>query len=163
MLDQEECRMLLFDNVENSAELHSKVMSGEDLGCVLIKPSLILDPLQVNIAVFKAKHSPKMTTRSIYTEVLYNLGPTKNIGASLKTFGLTGQEKEILAVILDTSKSEESVVSLIKGNQKKLGCLSEFTDIQQIMKLYKLSALKQDQHKEIKDSVISRIAAKDVI
>ena len=61
-----------------------------------------------------AKLSPKMTTRSIYTEVLYNLGPTKNIGASLKTFGLTGQEKEILAVILDTSKSEESVVSLIK-------------------------------------------------
>ena len=57
--------MLLFDNVENSAELHSKVMSGEDLGCVLIKPSLILDPLQVNIAVFKAKHRYALVTTSI--------------------------------------------------------------------------------------------------
>ena len=65
MLDQEECRMLLFDNVENSAELHSKVMSGEDLGCALIKPSLILDPLQVNIAVFKAKHRYALVTTSI--------------------------------------------------------------------------------------------------
>ena len=65
MLAHEECRMLLFDNVENGGELHSRVMSGEDLGCVLIKPSLILDPLQVNVAVFKAKHRYALVVKSI--------------------------------------------------------------------------------------------------
>ena len=162
MMEDYGCQMMLFTNVENSGDLHSRVMSGEDLGCVLIKPALILDPLQVALAVYKAKHSSKMTTRGLHTEVLYNLGPTKNIGTSLKTFGLTGNEEEVLAVLIDGGDSDK-VAELIQGERQELSRLSDLTDIPQIIKLHKLHNVKPDRFKQIQDIVLSRVAAKDVL
>ena len=160
------CDLTLFTDVENSDDLHSRLMSGENLGCVLIQPALIMDPLQVALAVYKAKNCAKMTTRSLYTEVLYNLGPTKNIGSSLKTFGLSGQEKEVLAVIVEDEfrGDKEKVLSQIKGQRHgDLSHLPQLTDLTKIIKQYKLNSLKPEQHSQIRDVVLSRIAAKEVI
>ena len=103
----------------------------------------------------------KACTRGLHTEVLYNLGPTKNIGTSLKTFGLTGNETEVLAVILEGDR--DKVASQIRGDKQDLSKLSDLTDLQQIIKLHKLNSVKADELDRIKDIVLSRVAAKDIL
>ena len=167
MFDRYGCELLLFRNVTNAKELHEMLMSQEQsqsMQFALIKPALILDPLQVALAIYKAQNSSKLTTRSVFTEILYNLGPTKNIASSLRTFGLSGDETEILVAIIDKTNKDfisQLVLDLISGERVDLSTLSLYTDFQQIIKVHKLN-FKPEQVSEIKDIVLSRIASKDV-
>ncbi|XP_043593799.1 EKC/KEOPS complex subunit Tprkb-like isoform X2 [Bombus pyrosoma] len=68
------CTLYLFKDVQNSNELHKKVMDNK-LSCCIIKAALIVDPLQVIVAANKAAISAKMnqlTTKTLYTEGYYN-------------------------------------------------------------------------------------------
>ena len=107
------CEMFLFRNVKNSEILHNAILAG-DINFAMINPSLIAHPLQVAVAVKKAVLAEERTnttlqncsknkglmTRSVLTEILYNLAPSKNIAASLQTYGLEKHNKDILAVAI---------------------------------------------------------------
>ena len=73
------CSIYLFRNVSNSSEIKSKVINGEIKAAVL-NAALIPDILQIFVAANKASlsnYTNEKVTKTIYTEVLFNLSPTK--------------------------------------------------------------------------------------
>ena len=181
------CEMFLFRNVKNSELLYNAILAG-DINYAMIKPSLIAHPLQVAVAVKKAllaerrtntslQNCPKnkgLVTRSVLTEILYNLAPSKNIATSLQTYGLEKHNKDILAVaiikqgianpnlrqsVLENlqSKIEGDLVSNIMDEEKGLPSI---TDWELVSKVHKLKWISSKQ--EIIDVLISRAATKDV-
>ena len=179
------CEMFLYRNVKNGPELHSDIMKGI-VKCAMIKPSLIAHPLQVAVASKKAlaaktasisskEHSKKqnLMTKSIFTEILYNLAPTKNIAESLKVFGLAKDDQEILIVIVkepgvqqgENRVNKDELLKKINGDRvanimdHKEG-LPSLTNWELISKVHKFKATSNKQNDV--DLLISKAATKDV-
>lgn len=158
--------LYLFINVVNTNEIRKKVMSGE-LKCCVLKAGLIVDPFQVIVAANKAvvnEKFGKLTTRSIFAEILFNLSLSKNITQSLTKFGIDDKEMNVIvAVVHEVNDAEElskDVIAAVKGERIPVSRLKEFTDISAVRKTYKIdeSELKVST---IVDSVVSRINTKD--
>ncbi|XP_030760442.1 EKC/KEOPS complex subunit TPRKB-like [Sitophilus oryzae] len=154
--------MQLFENVKNTSELRKKAMSGK-LECCLIKSNLIFDPFQVVVAANKALTHKKRTTKSNYTEILFNLSLSSNITQSLQTFGVADSDTNILVVVIskknDTDSAKE-IFSEIDGDILDISELSCINDRLAIKKLYKISDVEY-HNIDLLDSIVSRIATKD--
>merc|ERR1711915_722618 len=94
-------------------DVRTKVTEGK-VYASLVSPRLLCHTLPLLIAIEKSIQSQdigKMITRTIFTEVLYNLSFTKNITESLKTFGVKEDETSFIAVLFqshsDDRKREE--------------------------------------------------------
>ncbi|XP_046386984.1 EKC/KEOPS complex subunit TPRKB-like [Ischnura elegans] len=159
-------QIALFQSVRNSKELRKLVMNGQ-IKCCLIKPSIILDPFQVAVAACKALLSEKdetMTTRNVFTEILYNLSNSKNISQSLSKFGISDDDENVLVVVIQRGKevSPENVFQRVEGELLSIKQLETIRDIPSIMKVYGV----RDEELKISsllDSVVSRIAAKECV
>ncbi|KOC62893.1 TP53RK-binding protein [Habropoda laboriosa] len=162
------CALYLFKDVQNSSEIRKKVMNGE-LCCSVIKAGLVVDPLQLIVAANKAVISAKMnqlTTKNLYTEVLFNLSMSKNILRALTEFGIGNNDKNILIVLVsrkdDEKSTSEVLIDSIKGERISVSRLSEFTDFELIKKIYKIE--KDELNiSTLTNSVVSRIGCKDFI
>ncbi|CAK9818480.1 EKC/KEOPS complex subunit TPRKB [Anthophora plagiata] len=163
------CTLYLFKDVQNSDEIRKKIMNGE-LCCSIIKASLVVDPLQLIVAANKAVISAKinqLTTKSLYTEVLFNLSMSKNIVRTLTEFGIDDNDKNILIVLIYKNNDEKESVSevltdTIKGERISVSRLSEFTDFELIKKIYKIE--KDELNiSSLTNSIVSRISCKDFI
>ncbi|XP_076251630.1 EKC/KEOPS complex subunit TPRKB-like [Rhynchophorus ferrugineus] len=146
--------MQLYQNVKNTATLRKDVMSG-NLECCLIKPSFIFHPFQIVIAANKTLVSKKRTTKSIYTELLFNLSLSTNITQSLQTFGVSDSDENILVVTLtpkDKQTNANSIFDRIEGDVLDIFELSCINDIQAIKKIYKINE-KEYQSVDVLDSI----------
>lgn len=160
------CTLYLFENVQNSNEIRRKVMNNE-LSCSVIKASLIVDPFQIIITANKTAINAKMnqiTTKNIYTELLFNLSTSKNISRTLIEFGISDNDKNILIVLLckenDKKLISETIMNVVKGKKISISRLSEFTDFDLIKKIYKIEEDELNVSNLI-DSIVSRISCKD--
>lgn len=160
------CTLYLFKNVQNTAELRKKVMSG-DLACCILKPAYIVDPFQVVIAANKAilnENSNQLITKSKFTEVLFNLSLTKNISKSLSDFGVSDDDKNILIVTIHKEDERESIlkriVENVKGEKVMLQGLKEFTNLELAKKYYKIDP-EELNVSNFTDSIISKMACKE--
>lgn len=154
----------LYKNVTNVPELRRNVLSGE-LNCCILKPKLILDPLQIVIAANKALITDKLKTRSLYTELLFNLSISKNISQSLQKFGIDDQETNLIVVVLKKINydfNENLIFNQIEGEEVDLKELNMYSDLALITRAYKVSNV-ESKKVPLLDSVISRIATKDII
>ncbi|XP_022916569.1 EKC/KEOPS complex subunit TPRKB-like [Onthophagus taurus] len=152
----------LFQNVKNVPEIRQKIISSS-LKCCVIKPSLITDPLQVIVAANKAVCAQKLKTKSIYSEILFNLSISKNITQSLQTFGIHDKETDLLVVVItnDIDNSEE-VFKEIDGDETDVIKLQDLCDTKALCKAYKIG---DEEFKcvDLIDSVVTRIAVKDCL
>ena len=162
------CTLHLFANIENSDEILRKLINGE-LCCCVIKAALIADPFQVLVAANRAAINAKMnrlTTKSLYTEVLFNLSISKNISRSLMEFGITDNDKNILVALIHKINDDESTSKLvtdrIKGDNMPISRLPEFTDLDLIRKTYKIDK-DESTVSNLTNSIVSRISCKDFI
>lgn len=153
----------LFKNVRNVAELRQMLVSG-DLKCSIVKPSLICDPLQIIVAANKAALAESTTTKSIYSEILFNLSISKNITNSLRTFGIDEKDKDILVVTIIGKEDEDQteLYKKISGEEVSLASLIELTDVKLIRKIYKIGEVEANSV-PLLDSIVSRIATKDFL
>lgn len=155
----------LYRNVDNMPSLLKKLLTG-NLQCCIIKPTLILDPFQIVVAANKALLSEKMTTRTVYTEILFNLSISKNITQSLRRFGAVDKDTNILVVVVSTDRcGGDSVVSVMKevvGEVVDISELSNFANCAEIKKVYNIGELEVGSF-PLLDSIVSRIATKDCI
>lgn len=160
------CTLHLFKNVENIAEIREKVISG-DLACCILKPTYIVDPFQIVIAANKAainESCNRLITKNKSTEILFYLSMTKNISKSLKDFGASDNDTDLLVVTIHEPEQQDSVskmiVDNIKGERVSLEELKETTNLEVAKRYYKI----EDEELKVSactDSIISRIACKD--
>merc|ERR1711915_220841 len=90
-------------------DVRTKVTEGK-VYASLVSPRLLCHTLPLLIAIEKSiqsRRTGKMITRTIFTEVLYNLSFTKNITESLKTFGVKEEETSCLAVLFGKDDDDD--------------------------------------------------------
>ncbi|KAL7827870.1 hypothetical protein AOLI_G00310220 [Acnodon oligacanthus] len=158
---------LLFRDVENCAELRKMAVEGQIPGA-LINPSMVLDPFQTLTAANKAVHLQKigkMKTRSLYSEIIFNLSPTNNISEAFKRFGISDGDNAVLIVLVHNREDvldKDDIVSKVNGQQIPADQMSTLCDIAKIKKLYKVTP-QEEKCGSVLDAVVCRMAAKDVV
>ena len=126
------CSIYLFRNVTNSSEIKSKLINGE-LDATVLNAALIPDILQIFVAANRASLSNfqnEKLTKTIHTEVLFNLSPTKKVTESLKIFGIDKSVKDLIVVVFQDESQEkiQKIQDLIDGDLKDLSELDQITD-----------------------------------
>lgn len=179
-------RVVVFDGVKNMKNVRNKVTEGK-VSASLVSPRLLCHTLPILIAIEKSIQSReigKMITRTIFTEVLYNLSFTKNITESLKTFGVKEEETSFLAVLFNDSEEEEESTREDKLNDLKEiveykalitdvaainSFLSNNVDVTGVRKVYKIKEeefrrfdLNQGVQMDFVNAVIARVSSKGI-
>jgi len=73
--------LLFYTDLQNGSEIRAKIMD-VSLQCAVLKPRYILDPFQVLVATqlaVNAKLDQTMKTRSVYSEIIFNMSPNKKV------------------------------------------------------------------------------------
>eukprot|EP00088_Acartia_fossae_P067997 TRINITY_DN8543_c0_g1_i7.p1 TRINITY_DN8543_c0_g1~~TRINITY_DN8543_c0_g1_i7.p1 ORF type:complete len:169 (-),score=1.67 TRINITY_DN8543_c0_g1_i7:47-553(-) len=146
-------------NVKNTPAIRQAVLDGK-FDAVVVKSSLVPDPLILAVAANKAslyKTRDCMRTRSIQTEILYNLSFSTNISHSLKTFGAADDDRQILVCAINKDLKEAK--GLVEGDWISLESLHKDCDLKALQKLYKLKD--EEVKNNLVNSLITKIAAKD--
>lgn len=157
--------LALFTNVSNSNELRQMLVQGK-LEAALLNACMILDPFHVVVAGHKALHlfqQGKMKTRTLHSEILFNLSPSTNINDSFKKFGILDSTKDILAVMMTKENAIGKISELskqIKGTLVALPSLTTVSDHEKIRKIYGISD-EELQCGSLENGIITRIATKD--
>ena len=151
-------------DVANTPDIRKKLMSGE-LKCCVIKAALVVDPLQIGVAANKAtlrEKNSRLTTKSIYTEILYVMSSSSNISQSLAKFGIHDKIKDIIVVLIhgddDKEVMENDILRLIDGVKTPISRIGEFTDVDLVKKMYKIDD-EELKVSSLLDSVVSRVAS----
>ncbi|RWS08258.1 hypothetical protein B4U79_18174 [Dinothrombium tinctorium] len=121
--------MSLFERIDNLNELSEN----KNLMLCLINASLIADKKQVMVAANKALHSSianKLKTKSLNSEILFNLSPSKNINTALNTFGINSKAKEFIAVAIEENgdNASDTPFDQIIGESVPFEKLTNFSD-----------------------------------
>lgn len=158
--------LYLFINVQNTSDIRKKILNG-NLRCCILKAALIIDSFQVVVAANKAVVSEKfgrLTTRTLFTEILYNLSLSKNITQSLLKFGIDDKEEKILVVSIHNADEgkliAKDILENIDGERISISKLKELTDIDLVKRIYKIDDTELEIFSLV-DSVVSRISIKD--
>ncbi|XP_010753372.2 EKC/KEOPS complex subunit TPRKB [Larimichthys crocea] len=158
---------MLFKEVKNAAELRQSAVAGKISGA-LINPTMLLNPFQVLVAANKAvnlEKTGKMKTRSLYSEIIFNLSPTNNISEAFKRFGISDGDDSVLVVLVhnkDESQLLSDITAAVDGRQVPVEDISSLSDQTKIKKLYKITP-QEEKCGTLLDAVVCRMAIKDVM
>ncbi|KAJ8261927.1 hypothetical protein GJAV_G00160090 [Gymnothorax javanicus] len=158
---------LLFKDVKNAADLRKKAIAGQINGA-LINASVVVDPFQVLVATNKAIHlqkAGKMKTRSLFSEIIFNLSPTNNISEAFKNFGISDSDTAVQVVLVHTDAEKnnmDDIIAMVDGQQLPVQDVSILSNIVKIRKLYKVMP-QEETCGSLLDAVVCRMATKDVL
>uniref|UniRef100_A0A8C6V339 EKC/KEOPS complex subunit TPRKB n=1 Tax=Neogobius melanostomus TaxID=47308 RepID=A0A8C6V339_9GOBI len=158
---------MLFVDVKNAAELRKKAMEGKFNGA-LINPTMLMSPFQVLVAAAKAVHLQnigKMKTRSLFSEIIFNLSPNNNISEAFKRFGISDGDGSVLVVLVhnqDDPPSLSDIIRQVDGQQAPVDDVSSLSDTAKIKKFFKITP-QEEKIGTLLDAVVCRMAIKDVL
>ncbi|KAM9328048.1 EKC/KEOPS complex subunit TPRKB isoform 2-T2 [Pholidichthys leucotaenia] len=158
---------MLFRDVRNAAELKQNAVEGKINGA-LINPTMLVSPFQVLVAASKALHLQKigkMKTRTLYSEIIFNLSPTNNISEAFRRFGISDADDSVMVVVVhnkDEPQFVTEITSRVDGRQIPVEDVSSLSDSAKIKKLYKVTP-QEEKCGSLLDAVVCRMATKDVM
>lgn len=161
-----EISVALFESVANCNDLKKLAMTGA-LDATLLNPSMIVNTFQVLVASNKALHldrCKKRVTRTLHSEVIYNLSPSKNISDAFRRFGMGDKDTSVLLVQIHSQGQGtiSQVAKHVQGEMVNLSRLQYLSDVNKIKKIYKV------QESELRvstllDAVVGRMASKEFV
>lgn len=154
----------LFDGIKNHSELKKQLISGK-IDAALVSAKMVCDTFQVLAAATKAinaKANGKLKTRSINSEILFNISPSNNITESLKIFGVSPSDSAVLAVTINDfdGLKIQNAAHHLDAEMKPLELLKRYTDEDGMKKVYKIQE-SELMKSSLLDSVVTRIAVKE--
>jgi len=112
--------LLFFSDVTNSKEVKDLLLSGE-LECTVVDSRMVVDVFQVMVAVQMAHHASltgKLSTKTVHSEVLYNLSAMRSISTAFKTFGFDENLKQMLIICLGAQRTTlDKIREHVKGSE----------------------------------------------
>ncbi|KAI8801357.1 kinase binding protein CGI-121-domain-containing protein [Cladochytrium replicatum] len=161
--------IVLFRNVKNADALRKRVIAADPAipDCVLVNAALVVDVFQVQTAAtraFLAQRQNTMKTKTLLSEVLYNISPLFGISESLKTIGLSKSTTAILAVMFAENEpldKFQSLASCIDGTPSPVYELELERDTLQIAKLFNLDQTLSKSPDRLLELVVGTIALKN--
>ena len=131
----------------------------------------VLDAWTLRVAANKALHSVQVGSSkaaSLHAEVVYSLAPSKGVGPALGTFGVQPQSKAVIVAVMDgTTESRAAVASDIEGNVSSIAAFdAESTSPakqEHVASIYGISAEEMATTVSLSDSVVTRMAVRDVV
>jgi len=158
-----------FTDVQNLKLIKENILSVfKDNSPVLICPRLIVDPFQIVVATnnaYLAYENKSMITKSLATEILFNLSSTKNINQSLKDMGANTEDKDMIVALVSTfSNVPEMEIfhkKCIVGHEADLSEYEKNIDEKFIKSYYKINEI-ESVNSNLLDSIVTRIACKPI-
>jgi len=179
-----ELRLKYFTDVTNAEELGEMIVAGKiPTKTSLVNSKLVPGLLPLYAAGDKTLRSLKdpakgLSTRTMGSELVFNLSGSRHIRESLKRFGVKSKEcKEVLlawfvqktkagtsATATENKEEEEDgdISNLIKGKETEVSEMEKRASREDILKFYKL----KDEELAVSslvDCVVFRIGAKDFL
>lgn len=159
--------IMYFTDVSNTAEVTEKLteQSYPFNNCTCINSKFILDSFQLAIAANKAvvsRYSNNMITKSLPTELLFNLSLSENITGSLEKFGHGTRHGNdlLLAIFNHEEKQCTDIENVVKGT-----LLSNFdndpSNINLISEAYDITD-EQLSSSSLLNLIVTKIACKSV-
>lgn len=105
--------IVVFRDVHNAASLLAKTKAGDIVDVCLLDAAKVPDlfiPLVATSNALRKHDDNAKVTKTIPTEIIYNLSPTRNISYALQTFGISAATVDVIAIVL--SPTEASLARL---------------------------------------------------
>lgn len=109
-------------------------------------------------------HSGALATRSLSSEIVYNLSAMRNIGSALKSFGISDACDAVLFVLVEPTKDQLSALhKAVDGEvvEDVTTGLANGVDLETVKKIYDLTDSELSCG-SLEDSIVTRIAIRDV-
>ena len=166
-------KILVFEGVRNAVELKSTLPGNY----ALINLQYVLNEFHLKAAVMKAcinKDARKMKTRTLATEVLYQLSPSTNVQESNFNYFHVKEDSSTIAIILfDESQEAGSNTGSFDSSTVQGGTLLDIQELgserfltlkkkETLINLFKITA-QEHIGSSLEDSIITRLATKDCI
>ena len=165
--------VILFKNVTNADEVHRALLDRS------LQPEMALvDPAPMHslFALHAAAHKVVvddargvLTTRTVHSELVYNLSANKHITEGLRRFGMAGDASAVLACRFDATDADVAAMSkVVAGDavpardlETELATLGDFA---RVKKYYKPGDLECKQGVgTVEDAIVQRIGTRDVL
>uniref|UniRef100_A0AAV1TDJ6 EKC/KEOPS complex subunit CGI121 n=1 Tax=Peronospora matthiolae TaxID=2874970 RepID=A0AAV1TDJ6_9STRA len=154
-----------YTDVKNCATLRQDLLD-KKLDVALLNAHLIAGPFQIHAAasrVFLCDASSRLTTRSLHSELVFNMSGSRNVSESFKRFGVKEDMTSLVVCVIDADEEIlKQVEALVQGMQvpfEELGTHLTDDDVNLIKKVYKISEQELTQS-SLTDAVTCRIATK---
>ncbi|GIL81981.1 hypothetical protein Vretimale_1546 [Volvox reticuliferus] len=158
--------LALFKNCKNSKDVRAAIRDPTMTEFAYINAALIVDPFLVHLAGYRAlaaESSGRLNSKSLHTELIYDISGTRHVAESLKRFGITDECKSLLVARFDCKPEELAALkSRIQGEEVPLSELASLADLNLIDKYYKLTKAEL-QVRSRADAAAFRIGAKDFL
>lgn len=158
--------LALFTDVSNSRELLGSIQAGTlEPEVALLNASLIPNVFPVLAAAYNAliaNSRATLTTRTLYSELVFNYSGSKHITESLKRCGISDKTTYILVVHFGVSTEIKDLEKVIKGKIIDLEELEARADKAQILKHYKITN-QELAISSLSDAITCRIAVRDAL
>ncbi|KAI0077604.1 CGI-121-domain-containing protein [Panus rudis PR-1116 ss-1] len=175
----------LFTNVTNASELRDRLvkaasMAGpegvaerEAVDFAFIDATLVCSTLHLQTAIVSsilAQSQGVLRTKTVHSEILWNLNPTNNISEAIRRYGIAANASNVLVVKV-SSRSDSSAVlqginDVLSGQVTPLSHLQSISDWPKIRKYHKIGAkLDKDPGKDLErahEIVVGSVATKGV-
>ncbi|KAG9317016.1 hypothetical protein JVU11DRAFT_1198 [Chiua virens] len=138
----------------------------------------ITSPLHLQTAAMQAlfaESGKTMRTKTVHSEIIWHLNPTNNITEAFKLYGVSDTMTDLIVMHIASWEREdvlESMRAVVDGELDLLANISQVTDWQAVMKLYKLdqepsfkdvTGNSPDERAMINNIVTSSVAMKSIV